>query len=160
MLAGQSAHYLQQQITSFRDGARPNPLMYPMVKDLTDQDVPRSRGLFLAPDAERRRIRSFVLEERREALSRRRPARGLPACMACHGPVGRGVPAAGFPALRGQHAVYTIKQLTDYAADSRYLKDDKGARRAGPNVPMMVTIANRLTPEDRRNLASYIQGMR
>ena len=77
-------------------------------------------------------------------------AKVVPACMACHGPVGRGAPAAGFPALRGQHSVYTIKQLTDYASDSRYLKDDKGARRAGPNVPMMVSIANRLTAEDRR----------
>jgi cytochrome c553 len=38
-LAGQNQHYLQQQITLFRDAARPNPLMYPMVKDLTDQDI-------------------------------------------------------------------------------------------------------------------------
>ena len=74
--------------------------------------------------------------------------------------LGRGVPAAGFPALQAQHSVYTIKQLNDYAADTRYQKDDKGARRAGPNAPMMVTIATRLTPEDRRNLASYIQGLR
>ena len=35
--------------------------------------------------------------------------------MACHGPVGRGNPAAGYPALQAQHAVYTVKQLEDYA---------------------------------------------
>ena len=32
--------------------------------------------------------------------------------MACHGPVGRGMPAAGYPALRAQHAVYLMAQLT------------------------------------------------
>ncbi len=38
-LAGQNANYLVEQITLFRDNKRLNPLMYPMVKDLSDQDV-------------------------------------------------------------------------------------------------------------------------
>lgn len=160
VLAGQSAHYLQQQIASFRDGARPNPLMFPMVKDLTDQDILDLAAYFSRQTPSGGEADPSYWKDGEKLYRGGDPARGVPACMACHGPVGRGVPAAGFPALRSQHAVYTIKQLTDYAADSRYLKDDKGARRGGPNVPMMVTIANRLTPEDRRNLASYIQGMR
>ena len=86
--------------------------------------------------------------------------RGIPSCAACHGPVGRGVPAAGYPAVQAQHAVYTVEQLNDYAAGIRYNKDANGRAMAGPNAEMMVTIAERLTPEDRRNLASYIQGMR
>ncbi len=40
------------------------------------------------------------------------------------------------------------------------MKNDKGVMQAGPNVQIMATVAARLTPEDRRNLASYIQGMR
>jgi cytochrome c553 len=43
-----------------------------------------------------------------------------------------------------------IKQLNDYAS---------GARSTGPNN-IMQTIAKRLSPEDMRNLASYIQGIR
>ena len=160
VLAGQSAHYLQQQITSFRDGARPNPLMFPMVKDLTDQDVLDLAAYFSRQTPTGGESDPSYWQAGEKLYRGGDAARGVPACMACHGPVGRGVPAAGFPALRGQHSVYTIKQLSDYAADSRYLKDDKGSRRAGPNAPMMITIANRLTPEDRRNLASYIQGMR
>ncbi len=31
------------------------------------------------------------------------------ACLACHGPSGRGNPAAKYPALKGQHAAYTTK---------------------------------------------------
>ena len=77
-------------------------------------------------------------------------ARGIPACMACHGPTGRGNEPAKFPPLRGQHSVYVSKQLTDYAS---------GARTTGPNG-IMQTIAKRLSPEDIRNLASYVQGIR
>ena len=78
------------------------------------------------------------------------PARAIPACMACHGPTGKGNGPAKFPALRGQHATYVIKQLNDYAS---------GTRTTGPNG-IMETIAKRLSADDMRNLASYLQGIR
>jgi cytochrome c553 len=77
-------------------------------------------------------------------------SRGIPACMACHGPTGAGNEAAKMPALRGQHSVYVVKQLNDYAS---------GARTSGPNG-IMQTIAKRLTPDDMRNVAAYVQGIR
>jgi cytochrome c553 len=77
-------------------------------------------------------------------------ARSIPACMACHGPTGRGNAPAKFPALRGQQSVYVIKQLNDYSS---------GARPTGPNG-IMQTIAKRLSPDDMRNVASYLQGLR
>ena len=43
-----------------------------------------------------------------------------PRCVACHGPVGRGNLAAGYPALRAQQSVYVVKQLNDYASGTRY----------------------------------------
>ena len=52
--------------------------------------------------------------------------------------------------LRGQQSGYVLKQLNDYAS---------GVRTSGPNG-IMQTIAKRLTPEDIRNLASYLQGIR
>ena len=39
-----------------------------------------------------------------------------------HGPSGRGNPAAGYPALRAQHAVYVVKQLNAYSGDVRCIK--------------------------------------
>jgi cytochrome c553 len=77
-------------------------------------------------------------------------ARGIPACMACHGPTGKGNSAAKFPALRGQQPGYFTKQLTDYAS---------GARTTGPNG-IMQTVAQRLSPEDIRDLAAYVKGIR
>lgn len=159
-IAGQSANYVSEQIALIRDGKRPNPLMYPMVKDLTDQDI-QDLGAYYAAQTPTGLEADPSYWKAGEKLYRGGDAtRSIPACMACHGPVGRGNPAAAYPALRAQHAVYTNKQLNDYAAATRYAKDDKGNVQAGPNVAIMATVAARLTPEDRRNLASYIQGMR
>jgi cytochrome c553 len=55
--------------------------------------------------------------------------------------------------------VYTISQLQAYASEQRYV-DASGQPQRSRNGHMMVTIAKRLTEEDKRNLASYIQGMR
>jgi cytochrome c553 len=87
-------------------------------------------------------------------------ARGIPACMACHGPSGHGNPAAGYPSLRSQHAQYVVKELTEYAGGKRYSTNDKGESAGGANSAIMATIAQRLSPEDMRNLASYVQGLR
>jgi cytochrome c553 len=87
-------------------------------------------------------------------------SRGVPACSACHGPSGRGNPAAGYPALRAQHSVYVVKQLSAYSADVRYSKNERGVSYGGDNAVIMHTIASRLSDEDMRNVASYIQGMR
>jgi cytochrome c553 len=60
--------------------------------------------------------------------------------------------------LRAQQAVYVAKQLNDYASGARYT--GTSTVQGNPNSAMMSTIAKRLTPEDIRNVASYVQGMR
>ncbi len=160
VLAGQNAAYLTDQITRFRASHRINVLMLPMVQDLTDQDIADLAAYFATQTPTGNEADPSYWKAGETLYRGGDLARGIPACLACHGPVGRGNPAAGYPALQAQHAVYTIKQLNDYAADTRYVKDDAGRPQSGPNAAMMHTISLRLTPEDRRNLASYIQGMR
>jgi len=88
-------------------------------------------------------------------------ARNIPACTACHGPSGQGNAGAGYPALRAQHSGYTVKQLQDYLTKNRYRDSaDAAVVNQTRNSAMMTTIAERLTPEDIRNLASYLQGLR
>ena len=71
------------------------------------------------------------------------------------------MPGAGYPALRAQHSVYTVKQLQDYLTKNRYRDAADPAKvHTTRNSAMMTTIAARLTPEDIRNLASYLQGLR
>jgi cytochrome c553 len=77
-------------------------------------------------------------------------ARGIPACIACHGPQGRGNGPARYPALRAQHAVYAYNQLKAFAS---------GGRKSSGNDIMQV-VASRLTDDEMRALASYAQGLR
>ncbi len=160
VIAGQNANYLRDQIQRIKTGKRPNPLMLPMVQDLTDQDVADLAAFFSIQTPTGNEADPSYWKAGEKLYRGGDAARGIPACVACHGPVGRGNPAAGFPALQAQHAVYTVKQLNDYSTDTRYTKDTAGKSQAGPNAQMMKVIAGRLTPEDRRNLASYIQGIR
>ena len=160
VIAGQNANYVAEQITLIRDGKRPNLLMQPLVKDLSNQDILDLAAYFAAQTPVGHEADPSYWKAGEKLFRGGDPSRGVPACLACHGPVGRGNPAAGYPALRAQLAVYTTKQLNDYAAAARYAKDEKGNVQGGPNSQMMLAIATRLTPEDRRNLASYVQGMR
>ncbi len=73
------------------------------------------------------------------------------ACLACHGPTGRGNPAAKYPALQGQHAAYTAKQLNAYA---------DGTRTTDGKTHIMRDIAARLDKKDIAALSSYVQGLR
>lgn len=158
-IAGQSATYLVDQLTAFRDGAanpsqakRYDPLMSPQSMALTDEDIRNLAVYFESLPAPAQAVASPATIDKAEALYRGgNLERGIAACLACHGPTGRGNPAAAYPALQGQHAVYTAKQLRDYAS---------GTRTSDGKTRMMRDIAERLSPEDIDALADYIQGLR
>jgi cytochrome c553 len=76
--------------------------------------------------------------------------RGIPACAACHGARGNGIPTAGYASIRGQHATYSAAQLKAYRA---------GTRQTDPNQ-MMRNVAANLTDEQIDAVAAYIQGLR
>ena len=149
-LAGLGADYIADQLKNFKDGKRANPVMMPMTATMTADDM-ADLGMYFdsLPNTGLEADPSFW--QAGEKLYRGGDqTRGIPACMACHGPTGRGNEPAKFPALRGQQSGYVVKQLNDYAS---------GTRTTGPNG-IMQTIAKRLSAEDIRNLASYLQGIR
>lgn len=161
-LAGQNAFYIEGQIKHFQNNSRinSNGVMPGLVAALSAQDVEDLAVYFSMQTPAGLDADPSYWKAGQKLYRGGDTARSIPACMACHGPVGRGVPAAGYPALRAQHSVYTVKQLSDYAADTRYSRNAKGDSSGGPNAAIMHTIASRLTPQDMRNLASYLQGMR
>jgi cytochrome c553 len=141
---------MAEQLKNFKEGKRNNPVMMPNAMALSPDDMADLAAYFDS-------LKNTGLEadpsywQAGEKLYRGGDTvRAIPACMACHGPTGAGNEPAKFPALRGQQSVYVVKQLNDYAS---------GARGTGPNG-IMQTIAKRLSPEDMRNLASYLQGIR
>jgi cytochrome c553 len=157
-LAGQSAVYIAEQLRLFKSGVRNNPIMKPLAGTLSDQDISDVAVYYQAQTVTGLEADPSFWKAGADLYRRGDKARNIPACIACHGPAGRGNLAAGYPALRAQESVYVAKQLSDYASGARYTGTNVTA--ADPNSVMMLTIAKRLTPEDIRNLASYVQGMR
>ena len=158
-LAGQNAAYISQQLQLFHSGKRVNVMMSALVSILSDADIADLAAYFAAQVPTGLEADPSYWQAGEKLYRGGDRARNIPACKACHGPVGRGNPAAGYPALRAQHSVYTVKQLADYSSEARY-RDAAGTVQTSLNGHMMVSIAHRLTADDIRDLASYIQGMR
>jgi len=119
-LAGQNAPYILEQLTAFKDGSRQDPLMSGQAMMLTEEDMANLAVYFESLPAAAQSVADEKLLDRGEALYRGgNKKEEAAACLACHGPTGRGNPAAKYPALKGQHAAYTTKQLNDYANSSR-----------------------------------------
>ncbi len=158
-IAGQSATYIANQLQAFRDGAtdpsqatRHDPLMSPQSMLLSDEDIRDLAVYFESLPAPAQAVANPATVDKGEALYRGgNMDNGTAACLACHGPTGRGNPAANYPALQGQHAVYTAKQLRDYASESR-TSDGK--------TRIMRDVAASLSNDDIDALASYVQGLR
>ncbi|MGK5070041.1 c-type cytochrome [Janthinobacterium sp. AD80] len=69
-------------------------------------------------------------------------ARGLPACVSCHGAAGNSTISVN-PKLAGQHESYIYKQLVDFTTPQR-------------NQPVMTTYAKMLSDADKKNIAAYL----
>ena len=151
-IAGQNAPYLFDQLVAFKNGSRKDPLMTSQAMLLSDQDMADLAVYFESLPGAAQAVKDASTVDRGEALYRGGTSEnGVAACLACHGPTGRGNPAAKYPALQGQHADYTAKQLNDYSA---------GTRETDGKTRMMRDIAGRLSKEDIEALSSYVQGLR
>lgn len=151
-IAGQSAKYAVAQLKAFKEGKRVNALMSGQAMLLSEQDMRDLAVYFESLPAAAQAVADASLIDRGEALYRGGNAEeSIAACIACHGPTGRGNPAAAYPALNGQHATYTAKTLRDYAS---------GERKSDGTTRMMRQIAARLSAEDVEALASYVQGLK
>jgi cytochrome c553 len=157
-LAGQSAVYIVEQLRLFHAGVRNNPIMMPLGASLSEPDMDDLAVYYEAQTPSGLEADPSYWKAGEALYLRGDTAHGIPACVACHGPAGRGNLAAGYPALRAQQAPYVVKQLSDYASGARYTGANPAT--ASRNGVMMFTIAKRLTPEQMRDVASYVQGMR
>jgi cytochrome c553 len=129
-----------------------DPVMSSQAMLLSDEDIADLAVYFESLPAAAQSVADVNSVARGEALYRGgNTATGVSACMACHGPTGSGNPAAKYPALHGQHSVYTAKQLNDYAS---------GTRTTDGKTSIMRDIAGRLSKEEIAALSSYIQGLR
>lgn len=162
-LAGQHEQYIWRQLKLFKSGERDNAIMLGMSAALTEQDM-RDIGAYygsqkvLAGVADESVIGAGPNAGKKfyqvgEKIYRAgKPAEGVPACAACHGPAGAGMPGPTYPALGGQHASYTAARLTAFREGTVWGKDKNA------NV-IMSQVAKNLTDEEIQGLSSYLQGL-
>ena len=152
-IAGQGAAYLERQLKAFKSGDRAGPMaaqMAPIVAMLSDADMANLAAYFSSLPAATNKADAATATAG-EMLYRGGDAKaGIPACMSCHGPGGKGMAAAGFPAVSGQHAQYSASQLKGFA---------EGVRK-GPQAQMMTTIAARLDDAQMQAVSQYMAGLR
>lgn len=150
-LAGQHAKYIVNQLGAFKEGKRVNALMSSQAMLLSEDDMANLAVYYEGLTRATQPIADPDLLDRGEALYRAGNAEtGVAACIACHGPKGVGNAAAQYPSLSGQHAAYTEKTLKDYRSGERQSV-------AGNNA--MNDIASKLTDDEIKALASYVQGL-
>lgn len=150
-IAGQHPKYIVKQLQAFKNGTRTEPLMLGQATMLSDEDMRNLAVYFSQKTTATKVIADASTLEHGQRLYRGGSRENrAPACIACHGPNGRGNPAASFPSLKGQYAVYIAKQLRDYAS---------GARRSDGTTRIMRDIASRLSEEDIVAVSSYVQGL-
>jgi cytochrome c553 len=149
-LAGQQASYIAAQLDAFKQGQRVNVIMAPNAMTLSEQDMADLAAYFSKESLQGAEADPSLYQAGQKLYRGGDASRGLPACIACHGPQGQGNGPAQYPSLRAQHSVYTYSQLKAFAS---------GERKSATNS-IMETIAGKLSDEEMRQVASYVQGLR
>jgi cytochrome c553 len=155
-LAGQHADYITAQLAHYKAGIRQNPIMQGMAAPLSDDDM-RSVGLYFSQQKPKGlAAKDVALVKMGQALWRGGDlASGVPACSACHGPAGAGIPK-NYPRIAGQHADYTLTQLRAFRAGER------GSDKAGKDVNgrVMHGVVANMSEAQMKAVAEYASGLR
>jgi cytochrome c553 len=150
-LAGQNENYIARQIELMKDNKRANPVMMGFIATLSVQDM-HDIGAYFASKSSLPGVTDAKYVATGEKYYRGGDADyRLPACMACHGPDGRGNPGAMYPQLAGQYADYITAKLKDYRSGKGFSDDEHGK--------IMTVVAKPLSDDDIAALASYVEGL-
>jgi cytochrome c553 len=149
ILAGQHIQYIEKQLKDYKAGKRVNNTMGPWAMTLTDQDRINVSAYFASQTLKERTAGDQKLADDGEKIYRGGiMAKNVPACMACHGPNGAGMPSQ-YPQLASQHAAYTEAQLQAF----------KEGARSNDKDNVMQEIAVKLTNAEIKAVAEYISGL-
>jgi cytochrome c553 len=132
-LAGQKAGYLVEAIKAYKTGARSDPMMSGIVKDMGDADIENVAAYFAGSKCKSAQNGDKKAATAGQAVAAR--------CAACHGAKGISTQPA-WPNLAGQSKDYLAKVLQAYKS---------GNRKNG----MMDGIAKDLSDADAANVAAY-----
>ena len=147
-LAQQHPEYILKQLQEFKSGKRANPVMMGFASQLSPEDM-RNVAYFVASKTA---SPGFAKEKETVGIGEKIYRGGIAdrqiaACAGCHGPNGSGMPAQ-YPRLSGQHADYTVSQLTQFR---------DGVRK---NSVQMTQVAAKMNDREIKAVSDYIAGLR
>ena len=147
-LAGQVPGYIAGQLAAFKSGKRANAIMMGLAQPLSAEDMVVLDAWYASQTIAPRSIseEQLALASEGESLYRGGSAElAIPACMACHGPAGHGMPS-NYPRVAGQWPEYLDSQLLAF----------KSGERAGK---IMGPIAHRLSAQQIHALSVYMSAL-
>jgi len=155
-LRGMREGYLRDSLVAYRDGTRQHKEMSAVAAMLDDESIDFMARSFSAYDVPPMRSSGelAVLAEKDslfakgQALARQGiPQKSVPACSACHGPLGEGSDIG--PRLAGQNVMYIESQFESFA---------NGARQTVQSAIMQPVVAG-LTDDDIEALAHFFESV-
>lgn len=150
-IAGQNASYIAKQLKDIKEGNRVAPLMVPFAGMVgTDEDRANVAAYFSSQATKPGNpVNPELAAQGKEIYNSGIMDKGVAACTACHGPAGEGNDLAVFPQLKAQHSMYTEQQLKAF----------RDGKRANSPANMMGDIASKLSDDEIKAVAAYIQSM-
>ncbi|MDO8767420.1 MAG: c-type cytochrome [Burkholderiaceae bacterium] len=147
-LSQQHPEYLVKQLQEFKSGKRNNAIMTGFASALSEEDMKNIAYWISSKKSKPGFAKDKELVAMGEKIYRGGISdRQVPACAGCHSPNGAGIPAL-YPRIGGQHADYTIAQLTTFR---------DGARK---NSLQMTQVSAKLNDREIKAVADYIAGLR
>ena len=162
-MGGQSERYMAHQLALYKSGERVSPIMQPFAQMLSGQDMRDVGAHYAAQDTDTGLADDTVVEAGayeglkfyeigQQIFHGGAPERGIPACMACHGPTGAGNPGPAYPQVSGQPSWYAAQRLQEY-------REGATLQRDASLFEIMAQVASELTDEEIQALASYMEGL-
>jgi cytochrome c553 len=142
ILAGQTARYLYLQIRDFKEGRRKDPMMSPMVANLSREDMLDIAAYYAAQKPNGQNSRGDL-----SLAAKGKQVADAALCTMCH--LGGFSGQNEVPRVAGQHYEYTRKQLLDF-------KNKNRTNDAGNMTAVMRTISD----EDIDALAAYTASLK
>jgi len=145
-LAGQSQSYLIHQLNAFAHGERSNPVMAPIAKALSSEQIEAVSAYYAGLNAPKAKPSGTpkASGHGKTLATVGNSAKGVQACANCHGPGGSGEPPT-YPYLAGQNSAYLKSSLSAWKS---------GARNTDP-TQQMPAIAKRLSDADITAVAEF-----
>jgi len=143
-LAGQSANYIAKQLADFKSGDRNDPVMAGMVAALSEEDMNDLAAYFAVQTAKAGTGEGNAAGQK--LYFGGDTAKGIAACVSCHGVAGKGMKQAAFPSVAGQSKDYLKKQLASF----------RDASRGNDSNGIMRNIAIKLSDADIEAVSQYI----